>query len=500
VSINRYQPGDIVHAADQDNFGHVIEDDGGPKVHVHFRNPESGQEADPWLDRSLLTLAHGSGPPGPSEARGSDFGLQRGHSTRNNERIGGRTIIPPLDAWVFSRLLAIDEGLNGEVAIVSAPYRAIVAYLASRPLVDRQAPWEGYLCALPDPDALVRAVAASNPLDPAPPSEDPKARWPASLADLKEASEGVKWAWPQWIPLGRLSGIAAFEGVSKTRFGLDLDRRAYHGLAWPDEQPMTLPKGSLSIWVCGDNNQDELADTARKMDIPFESIRLTASPQDPYSGTNLDDSEAVESLDGFIGVTGAKLVHIDTLTNATTRDLCRQNEVGPLLDPLQRIAQRHQVAIILHLHLSREGHVLGRRSKGLTRTVIKLDCPDPDQPSRLRLWVDKSFDVKPPALGVTMGADGNKYDKVPPALRAPGHGGRPPAKRDKVREFITDALTAQNDRIGNELCAKCEEDLEVSRQTFWRAVEAMEADGHLTTEGGPGTGTQTVLHLIDVQN
>jgi hypothetical protein len=32
----RFQPGVIVHAADQDNYGDVIEDNGGPKVHVHF--------------------------------------------------------------------------------------------------------------------------------------------------------------------------------------------------------------------------------------------------------------------------------------------------------------------------------------------------------------------------------------------------------------------------------------------------------------------------------
>ena len=161
---------------------------------------------------------------------------------------------------------------------------------------------------------------------------------------------------------------------------------------------------------------------------------------------------AADSLDEFIGISGAKLVFVDTLTNATRRDLCRQDEVGPLLAPLQGIAQRHEIAPILLQHVSREGQALGRRSKGLTRTLIHLACPDPDQPARLRLWVEKSFAVRPSELGVTMGAEGNEYDKEPPAPRELSHGGRPPAKRDKVREFIKDALTSQNDRIGNELC------------------------------------------------
>ena len=55
-----FQPGGIVHAADRNNFGHVIEDDGGPKVHVRFRNPGTRKKAEPWIDRSLLTLARDS--------------------------------------------------------------------------------------------------------------------------------------------------------------------------------------------------------------------------------------------------------------------------------------------------------------------------------------------------------------------------------------------------------------------------------------------------------
>jgi hypothetical protein len=499
VSTNRYQPGDIVHAADQDNFGHVIEDDGGPKVHVHFQNPETGQEADPWLDRSLLTPARGSRPPDPSEERRFDFAVQRGHST-GDERVGGRLIISPFDAWVFSRLLAIDEGLNGELANVSAPFRAIVGYLVSRPLADRLPPWEGYLCGVPDPDALVRAIADANPLDPPPPLETLGARRPANAADLKTAAEGVKWLWEGWIPLGRVSGIAAFEGTGKTKLALDLARRVYLGLPAPDDQPLNIPAGSPSLWICGDGHQDELADAARKMGIPLESILFNTLPEDPYGGTSLDDPEAMASLDEFVGISGAKLVYVDTLTNATCRDLCRQDEVVPLLAPLQAIAQRHEIAPMLLQHLSREGQALGRRSKGLTRTLVHLDCPDPDQPTRLRMWVEKSFTVKPPALGVTMGAEGNTYDQDPPTARGPSPGGRPPAKRDKVREFIRDALVAENDRIGNDLCAECEEKLGVSRQTFWRAVDAMEADGDIVTDGGPGTGTQKMLHLVAVQN
>ena len=40
----------------------------------------------------------------------------------------------------------------------------------------------------------------------------------------------------------------------------------------------------------------------------------------------------------------------------------------------------------------------------------------------------------------------------------------------------------------------------MSRQTFWRAVHRMEDDGDIITDGGAGTGKQTILHVAVVQN
>ena len=63
-------------------------------------------------------------------------------------------------------------------------------------------------------------------------------------------------------------------------------------------------------------------------------------------------------------------------------------------------------------------------------------------------------------------------------------------------QFIRDALTRQNDQIGNDLCADWVKD-GGSEKTFWRAVDAVKDAGDLATDGGKGTGKQTVLHLID---
>jgi len=88
--------------------------------------------------------------------------------------------------------------------------------------------------------------------------------------------------------------------------------------------------------------------------------------------------------------------------------------------------------------------------------LMHLECPDHEQPHRLRLWIEKSYGKKPPALGVSMEDHGNTYDFSPPARLDPSKskGGRPAIERDKAMQFIRDALARQNDQIGNDLATE----------------------------------------------
>jgi hypothetical protein len=353
------------------------------------------------------------------------------------------------DAWVLSRLVS-GQSCDEFIDATHPRFRPVAKYLAKTDRASRPPAFGCYLAGQRDRDEVFKAVADADPLGPAPSLTAD--RWPASALDLDQVAFGVQWAWPGWIPRGRVSGVGGFEGTGKTRFALDLARRAYHGLPWPDGQPMTLPPGSKSLWICGDGHQEEIAGAARKMNLPLNAVLFNASPEDPCTGVDLDDPAAIESLDTFLEISAAPLVFIDTLTNSTSRDLCRQNDVKLLLSPLQEIAQRRQVAIALLLHLSRDGQALGRRTKGLTRTLIHLDCPDPSQPTRLRLWVEKSFDARPPALCVTIGEAGNEYDDGPPvnasreacALRKRG---KAPVKLVACKDWLAFQLSIQPARV-----------------------------------------------------
>jgi hypothetical protein len=399
-------------------------------------------------------------------------------------------MIRPHDAWVLRRLVCVcDHGLNGELQTVSEPFRRLADHLAALPVEDRQKALDGFLCGRDDRDQIIMDLADIDPEGPPPEAENDPARF-ATVADLRRVQTETRWVWEGWIPSSRIVGIAAFEGTGKTRFALDLCRRAYLGLTWPDGQNPTLPIGIRSIWMCSDAHQDELADILPTFGIPDDAIVFPTPSEEPYGGTDLDIPETLAALEEAIIATKPAFVFIDTLTSATSRDLCDQRTIKPLKAALAPLTQTHQINIMLQLHLNREGQALGRRIRGLTRTLIHLECPDSERPERLRLWVEKSYAKKPPALGVTMRDGGNDYDFDPPVKPEKAQGGRPREKRDKARKFIIDALTRENDRKAAALCAEYVQS-GGTESTFWNARDDMVEAGELTCDGKP-----KIMHLI----
>jgi hypothetical protein len=280
---------------------------------------------------------------------------------------------------------------------------------------------------------------------------------------------------------------------------MDLARRIYRAEPWPDGQLATFPAGTRTLWICADGHQDELAEILPAFGLPDDAVVFPAPPEDPYDGTDIDVPSFIGpggTLEQAIEATKPGFVIIDTLTNATKRDLCAQDQMKDLKKPLVRLAQQYRTNIVLVLHMNKEGQALGRRIKGVTRTLIHLECPNPERPERLRLWVEKSYAKKPPPLGVTMGENGSTYDNDPPAKADPNRGGRPPDKRQEAKDFILNALNAENDRTATDLCSWWVAQGENAR-TFWRAVKELENAGEVVSDGGKGTKKQMVLHLLD---
>jgi hypothetical protein len=400
--------------------------------------------------------------------------------------------ISAYDAWVLAKPIVDLPVTSDELAAVSVLWRPLAERLARAPLADRPGIIEVFSLALPDPDALVKALASVKP-DGTPPSAAPK-RLTAHLGDLAGYQSAGRFVWPGWIVRGHFNLLSSDPKIGKTHLALDLARRIYFALSWPDGQAASFPAGTKTIWVCGDRHQDELRDRATDFGLPPEAILLNASPDEPYGGWDLDDPKIVDALRERVISEKPALVIIDTVWRATRRRLSKEDEVNELMDPLITMAQECDTTLLGLMHLSKDAETLGRRLEGLARAILKLFKPDPGQPDRRKLIITGNF-KEPPPLGVTIRDGGCDFDFAPPEESAKSPGGRPPEERDKARKFIAEALTVQNNRKATALLNEWEKS-GGKEATFWRAMRDMRDDGELTTDGGKGTGKPMTFHLI----
>lgn len=263
----------------------------------------------------------------------------------------------------------------------------------------------------------------------------------ATIDDLIRAGSEVRWLWPGWIQVGVLTAIAAEGGTGKTRLCADLLRRIRHGLTWPDGEPMAVPRDALALWVVADNHHDEMVTLARDFDIK-DSIRINALKSDPYGGVTLETLEDYVNLGQRIRVVQPQLVVIDTVGNATDRNLSKQEDARAFYSPLQVMARRYSCAILCLTHLNATGHFLGRRVLEKVRVALRMAKPDPKDPRRV-LEVHKTNSKKPDPLGVKMGDHGNEYDHEPPtAPEGVEPGQMPPATPgvDRCCEWLKEQL------------------------------------------------------------
>jgi len=405
-------------------------------------------------------------------------------------------MIPPYDAWVLARLLAGDD-LNGELQTVSEPFRRVADLMANLHAAARRTALDGFLCSHRDPDAVVMASADVDPTGPPPEAEPP--RRCATLADLRHLVADAQWLWKGWLAAGVLNGLAADPGTGKTIMAADVARRLWFGLDWPDNQLNSIPEGTRTLWVPGDRHYTQLIGLADKFGLPDEAMIFNAPVTDPTGGLDLDDPAELDALAGRVRDEAPGLVIVDTVGMTTGRNLCRPEDARDYFGPLMDMARLTGIPFLLLTHLSKDGQALGRRINGACRLVWKMTDPDPEgQPNRRRVWVDKTYAEKPAPLGMTIAGAGCEFDFSPPAAPEPAKPGRPPEERAKAAGFIRDALSRGNDRTGNDLCAEWEA-TGGNRKTFWRAVDDLKAAEDLTTDGGPGTRKQVVLHLNETE-
>ncbi|MBA4191823.1 MAG: hypothetical protein C0467_27910 [Planctomycetaceae bacterium] len=165
-----------------------------------------------------------------------------------------------------------------------------------------------------------------------------------------------------------------------------------------------------------------------------DCVKINAPKSDPYLGTTLDDMTDFAALETRVKKVKPTFIVVDTVGNATDRNLCRQEDAKAFYLPLQVIARRQNIAVFALTHLNAGGKVLGKRVLEKVRTCAVLNAADIKKAgSPRRLEIIKSNSKLPAkALGFEMGDDGNKYGCEPPAAPDVFPPMGEPAKASKV--------------------------------------------------------------------
>lgn len=392
----------------------------------------------------------------------------------------------PFDACAIAKLIYGDT-LNGELQDVSDSFRRIAGLMNGLPVISRRMAFDAFLCDRLDGASIIESIGNIDPTAPWP-VQEAVFRRAAHLGDLSRADSGQDFTWKKWIARRHINLLSSDPKVGKTVTVMDWARRMWFELAWPDGQDPTYPAGTKTLWIPGDRHHDQLKALAASYGMPPEAVLFNADPSDPYGGCTIDEPEDIERLRELVEVERPGLVVIDTIWRATRRKLFREDEVNALLDPIVRIAQECDVAVLGLMHLSKSGETLGRRLEGLARSIITITKPDPEgQPDRRKLEVPRAnFKVGPP-LGVTIKDGECIYDFEPPEENdAPpkSKGGRPSKERDEACQFIRDALGKLNNQKTTALKQAFMESGGVEG-TFWNARKAMLAAKEILLIEGP---------------
>lgn len=234
---------------------------------------------------------------------------------------------------------------------------------------------------------------------------------PGTLAEAMQVIGETKYLWPSWIMRGGLTAIAGDVGAGKTEFVMDLWRRMYKGLPWPDNAVMDESGGQI-VYLMADQRIGQLGDLARSFGIPSESIVLAHEPGSITTPLLLDDPKYLKAIAGIVQRVKPRILIIDTFTSAMgSREHNKPEIMNGVTSFLHDIAISNDIPVILLCHTNSEGGIygkaLGRKCEHQLSLVLsnrhEVKSPRNIHPMRSRRMDDLN------SIGVFWGPDGWNY-------------------------------------------------------------------------------------------
>jgi len=219
-----------------------------------------------------------------------------------------------------------------------------------------------------------------------------------SLAQLGPDLPRVQWLWPQWIPRGLLTLLAAWPGVGKTYVALDIAHRLISHLPTPDGGTFQTSSPPNVIYVDAEDFLPAIYE--RAMAWGMGDTRFYPVQRPPRHLIDLADPLYQDHLIDMAYDLRPALIIVDSLSSVNSRGENNVEDLRDVLGFLVELAREYECGLLLIHHLRKprgtitqpitmhdlrgSGHLIA-----MARSVIGLDVlgseRDPNGPRNLKV-------------------------------------------------------------------------------------------------------------------
>jgi hypothetical protein len=273
-----------------------------------------------------------------------------------------------------------------------------------------------------------------------------------SLANVPR--ESVHWLWKPRVPRGEITIIQGDPGKGKTWFACEIIAALTGGRCLPE---MTKPLDPIKALVfCEDGAGTVLRPRLEDMGATLSRIDVYDQFVTGHGTEAKFDLSKLDALEDCVARLRPDLILFDPYASfAGSANSIKPEEVRSLLDPISALAKRHDLAVLVNMHLNKSqgSRALQRVSgsmqfPGTARSVLYVERNTDDATKRIVLHLKCNLAPEAPSISFTVAekivTKGTiiKLDPVPVVQWLPDKTGRwyesdfdnPKAKASKSRE------------------------------------------------------------------
>lgn len=192
-----------------------------------------------------------------------------------------------------------------------------------------------------------------------------------AVVEYIEASKHIRpleWLWPDWLPTGVVTVLAAESGAGKTWLSLLVAKSILKGSFWLDGDS-EAPTGKV-LFIDTEGSGGLIDRRVREADIPFAGfyrlMTLEGEGKMDAAGFQLGEEDQRVCVEEWVLANRPKLVVIDSLSGAHSSDENSAQEVKHIMQWLVALAEKAGTAILATHHLR-------KRKDDIGLNVVSLD-------------------------------------------------------------------------------------------------------------------------------